>query len=193
MILELDFTFCQKGVGLLEWGSMEMKEEDNCWTQKWILFQGDFLCLGFLLCVSVLLDVPESLSRFAQGDTQYLDTAVPVVGKRSFSSLLRSMSELTDQDLWLLPVTKKYREGSYGTGCAETQPVSLCFWVSWLMLYSLLLSLLYQVHMLWWQGNSVVQVDQPCHHSKWSATRASPVRYICVRSLQVMFKSALVV
>lgn len=111
------------------------------------------------LCLSSLGDVSEMSPSFAQEDTPYLNMVVPAGSKYSFWSLIRSLSEMSDQVPWLQPVTKEHGEGSPGRGCSETQPVSLCPWVSPLVVHYQMLSFLQQVHMLWWQGTATVQVD----------------------------------
>ena len=62
----------------VEWRSMEMsgREVDNCWTHKQIHFWGGVSFSWLLiLWLSSLRFAREKSSGFAQGDTQYLDTA----------------------------------------------------------------------------------------------------------------------
>ena len=173
----------------VEWRSMEMsgREVDNCWTHKQIHFWGGGFFLLASYTVAEFFEIcPGEVIGLCSGGHSVPGHCSAVRSKHSFTSLMKLMSELSDQGLWIETALKALPRGE------ATQKPSLSAWAlechCWFCT-SCLLSLGHRVHTLQWQGNIDVLAGQPCHLSKWAPEGVPhPLGWIYVNWLPVMFE-----
>lgn len=150
---------------------MSGREVDNCWTHNQIHFGGGGFFLWASYTVAEFFEIfPGEVIGLCSGGHSAAVHCSAVRGKHSFTSLMKLMSELSDQVLWIKTALKAVPGGE----ATQKRSPSVCaFECHCRSCSSCLLSLGHQVHMPQWQGNTAAQAGQPCRLSK-RATEGVP-------------------